>query len=277
MAIRIGYSIAGQKALFPWGVGAGEVVAYLDGEMRAETLQGRMRQTRNCDTRERTAELAMRNFHIINRSTYGDVLGFIDIEADQLRIEEMLPEGCALLIVDNLSAWTSSGREDGAAFAPIKCWLARLRTKGIAVLLVHHTGKQGNTQRGTSIHEDMLDYSILLSADKKAKPKNGTSFLLEHTKLRELHPDLPQTCRFTFTTDQATDVMHLASEDCEFAVNPLDAEIIKLLTEGKSGMKIAKDLGVQRSKVSRIKTALAAQQQAQETDGQTDQGADDEA
>jgi hypothetical protein len=89
----------------------------------------------------------------------------------------MLPDDCRLLIVDNLSAWTSSAREDGTAFAPIKRWLAHLRTKGVAVLLVHHTGKNGSSQRGTSIHEDLLDYSILLREDKSGKPKNGTSFV----------------------------------------------------------------------------------------------------
>ena len=169
----------------------------------------------------------------------------------------MLPDDCRLVIVDNLSAWTSSAREDGTAFAPIKRWLAHLRTKGIAVLLVHHTGKNGSSQRGTSIHEDLLDYSILLREDKSGKPKNGTSFLLEHTKLRELHPDIPKVCRYTFTTDLATDVMDHRYEDGDSdTVGEDDAAIVELLKEGLSGKEVAEKLDVSSSVVSRVKTAL---------------------
>ena len=266
LAMNIGYSVACGKRLLPWGVGAGVVVVYLDGEMHSRTFQKRLRQIRSRDTKDKTAAIAMQNLHIISRDSFGDVIGYIDIEQDQLRIEELLPENTALLIVDNLSAWTSSSREDGSAFAPIKRWLARLRAKGIAVLLVHHTGKSGSDQRGSSVHEDMLDYSILLSEEKGAsKPRNGTSFLLKHTKLRELHPDLPQTCRFVLTTKE--DVMHLAYEDCENALSEIDAKIAERLEKGMQGKAIAHELGIQTSKVSRVKTRLAAQQEATSQDG----------
>jgi len=275
LVMNIAYSVSAGKRLLPWGVGAGVVVAYLDGEMHSRTLQKRLRQIRNRDTKPKTQALAMQNLHIIGRDAFEDVIGYIDIEKDQRYMESLLPDECQFLIVDNLSAWTSSAREDGGAFAPIKRWLARLRTKGIGVLLVHHTGKTGVGQRGSSIHEDMLDYSILLSADKEGKPKNGTSFLLEHTKLRELQPDLPQTCRFTFTTDQATDVMHLAYEDCENAVSEIEAKIIEMLKAGKSGKSIAEELGVPAYKVSRVKTAFAAQIRADESQADQAQGAED--
>lgn len=180
LALHVGYSVAGGKLLKPWGRGIGGVVVYLDGEMHSRTLQKRLRQISNRDSKPVTRKMVEQNFHIIGRDAFDHVIGYIDSEDDQAFIESMLPDDCRLLIVDNLSAWTSSAREDGTAFAPIKRWLAHLRTKGIAVLLVHHTGKNGSSQRGTSIHEDLLDYSILLREDKSGKPKNGTSFLLEH-------------------------------------------------------------------------------------------------
>ena len=261
LAMNIAYSVAGGKRLPPWGVGAGDVVVYLDGEMHSRTFQKRLRQIRNRDTNEKTAAIAMRNLHIISRDSFGEVIGYIDIELDQQRIEELFPQGTAFVVVDNLSAWSSSSREDGSSFAPIKRWMAEVRAKGIAVLLVHHTGKRGGDQRGSSVHEDMLDYSILMSEEKgAAKPKNGTSFTLEHTKLRELHPDLPQTCRFEFTTED--DVMHLAYEDCENTLSKIDAEIAEALEKGTQGKVIAKNLGIQPSKVSRLKARLAARLQA---------------
>mgnify|MGYP000010382916 FL=1 len=257
LALHIGYSIAGGKKLAPWGRGIGGVVVYLDGEMHSRTLQKRLRQIMNRDSSPVSRKKVEQNFNIIGRDAFDHVIGYIDNEDDQAFIESMLPDDCRLLIVDNLSAWTSSAREDGTAFAPIKRWLAHLRTKGVAVLLVHHTGKNGSSQRGTSIHEDLLDYSILLREDKSGKPKNGTSFLLEHTKLRELHPDIPKVCRYTFTTDLATDVMDHRYEDGDSdTVGEDDAAIVELLKEGLSGKEVAEKLDVSSSVVSRVKTAL---------------------
>ena len=257
LALHVGYAVAGGKLLKPWGRGIGGVVVYLDGEMHSRTLQKRLRQISNRDSKPVTRKMVEQNFHIIGRDAFDHVIGYIDNEDDQAFIESMLPDDCRLLIVDNLSAWTSSAREDGTAFAPIKRWLAHLRTKGVAVLLVHHTGKNGSSQRGTSIHEDLLDYSILLREDKSGKPKNGTSFLLEHTKLRELHPDIPKVCRYTFTTDLATDVMDHRYEDGESdTVGEDDAAIVELLKEGLSGKEIAEQLGVSTSAVSRVKKPL---------------------
>lgn len=266
LTTTIAYGVAGGKWLRPWGCGVGAVVAYVDGEMSKRTLTTRVRQIRNRDTDPQTIALASQNLHIISRDVVGGVIGYIDNEDDQRLIESMLPKDCALLIIDNLSAWTSSGREDGASYAPIKRWLCHLRTKDIAVLLVHHTGKRGGDQRGSSIHEDLLDYSILLSPDKHPKPQNGTSFLLQHTKLRDLHPDLPDVCRIVITTEN--DIMHLAYEDMSNPVAERDAEIAALFAQGYSGKEIAQQLGLHPSTVSRAKARLDSHVQ--------DEGASDE-
>ncbi len=260
LAMHIGYAIAAGKTLKPWGSGCGGVVAYLDGEMKAVDFYDRFRQIFNRDSKDGSKKRVVKNFHLIGRTAFKHDIGFIDNEDDQAFIESLLPESCDLLIVDNLSAWKSSGSEDGNAFAPIKRWLAHLRTLGIAVLLIHHAGKNGSSQRGTSIHEDMLDYSILLREDKKGqhKPKNGTSFLLEHTKLRGLHPEIPKLCRYTFTTDPGSDVMDHCYEDGDTdTVSEDDAAIVELLKEGHSGKEVADKLDISTSVVSRVKTALS--------------------
>ena len=263
LVMHIAYAVAGGKRLHPWGSGSGSVVVYLDGEMKKKEFHDRLQQIMNRDTKHGSKALVAGNLHLIGRDAFEHVIGFIDNEEDQTFIESMLPESCRLLIVDNLSAWTSSAREDGTAFAPIKRWLSRLRTKGIAVLLVHHTGKTGSSQRGTSIHEDMLDYSILLRENKANKPKNGTSFLLEHTKLRGLHPDLPKVCRYTFTTDALTNVMDHHYEDVKGEhISEANAAIIELLKEGKSGKEVAQALGITASKVSRAKSEIDKELQA---------------
>jgi len=264
LGMHIGYAVAAGKRLQPWGRGGGVKVVYLDGEMKAKEFHGRMGQIRNRDPFQTSQARFLQNFHLISRSAHSHDIGYIDTEEGQQAIEGMFPDGVGLLIIDNLSAWKMSGGEDGNAFAPIKRWLIHLRTKGIAVLLIHHTGKNGSNQRGTSIHEDMLDYSILLREDKAGKPKNGTSFMLEHTKLRGLHPDLPKVCRYTFMTDQAANVMDHSYADVENEVfGESDAEAVELLKQGMKGTEIAECLGISVYTVSRIKTSLPSQVQAE--------------
>jgi Trp operon repressor/predicted ATP-dependent serine protease len=264
LVLHIAYAVAGRKVLPPWGCGSGGVVVYLDGEMKARTLKERLRQIANRDSHASSQKRVEQNLEIINRDDFKHVIGYIDKEDDQAFIESMLPPDCRLLIVDNLSAWTSSAREDGTAFAPIKRWLTHLRTKGIAVLLIHHTGKNGSGQRGTSIHEDMLDYSILLTESKGRKPKNGTSFILKHTKVREFVPDLPEMCRYTFTTDPVTDVMEHHYEDDETqTASEQEKKVLELLKQGMSGKEIAESLDVSASVVSRVLTSLPDEMRAE--------------
>jgi DNA-binding CsgD family transcriptional regulator len=95
----------------------------------------------------------------------------------------------------------------------------------------------------------MLDYSILLTEDKSGKPKNGTSFHLTHTKLRDLHPELPQTCRFVFTSEN--NILNFQYENTETALNDKEEKVLKMRAEGKDGKTIANELGVDPSTISR--------------------------
>jgi len=252
--LNFGYAIAAGKLLEPWGIGAGVPVVYLDGEMRRKTLKKRLKQIANRDPNEGTKARAQNNLHIISRAHVKGVIGYIDIEADQKLIEAQLPHDCALLIIDNLSAWTSSSREDAASYGPIKTWLTHLRARDIAVLLVHHASKQG-VQRGTSIREDLLDYSILLSKDRQPSPRNGTSFIVTHTKVRELLPDIPENCRVVITTEN--DVMHMRCEDeASSSAEDRDAEIAMHLAAGLKGKQIAELMDIHPSTVTRAKQRI---------------------
>ena len=62
-----------------------------------------------------------------------------------------------LLIIDNLASLTPGLDENVKKdWNPINQWLLKLRSSGIAVIMVHHTGKDGH-QRGTSAREDNLN------------------------------------------------------------------------------------------------------------------------
>lgn len=248
-AMIFAYAVAAGKEVMPWGIGSGSPVTYFDGEMRATGVQERFRLLYKKDPFLSSRARAEANFHIVSRDYIGDPIGSLDSEEGQAKIDSLIRPATKLLIVDNLSAWTCGGREDSNAWATIKNWLIKKRLQGVAVLLIHHAGKNGQ-QRGSSMHEDLLDYSILLSPLPSRTERDETRFTIDHTKLRDHIPELRQKYECSIWSDEG-------GLDFDFAVagsNPTEHEIqiIELAGSGMSMTEVAKQLGFSTSKVSRI-------------------------
>jgi hypothetical protein len=184
LAMIIAYAIAGRKLVTPWGQGSGDAVCYLDGEMRIHGFQERLEQLHAFNTDEESKSAVREKLWIVSRHLIGDLVGTLDTEEGQKSIEAYFPPKMRFLIIDNLSAWTSGGGEDLHGWQAVKTWLIQLRLRGIAVLLIHHAGKGGG-QRGTSAHEDLVDYSIEVSPMFLEDEPEATAFRVEHKKLRD--------------------------------------------------------------------------------------------
>lgn len=239
LAMTIGYAVAGGKLLAPWGIGSGDEVCLIDGEMREEGLQTRLRLLHAKNTRHNSIEMVTRKLHIISRDAAGDLIGSIDTMEGQEAFDKIIPDTAKLIIIDNLSALTTSGREDAASFALIKQWIIKKRLDGVAVLLVHHTGKSG-TQRGTSVHEDLLDYAIKLSPRDDESGK--TAFILEHTKLRDHLPQLRGKFHGVFWTEDGRLEFEIKLAGHE--MTPDEIKLLQLQEAGLSLEAIAKEFGV---------------------------------
>ena len=237
------YSVAGRKDLFPWGLGAGGVAVYMDGEMRACSLQERLKLIHELNSDEESRRLAERNLLIINRDYLGSTIGSIDTEEGQTCIDALIPPETELLVIDNLSSWTSGGREDSQSWATIKNWLIAKRVKGVAVLLIHHTGKNGQ-QRGTSAHEDLLDFSILLNPLPGDPERNDTKFSIQHTKLRDHLPELRRLFEFSIWFEDGKLKFESAPSGFNAATNA--GEMVRMHDEGNSYSDIGKHFGVSR-------------------------------
>lgn len=248
LAMLIAYSIAGKKSLEPWGTGNGVPVAILDGEIRAAGFQERLGLLHARNEKPDSITSVENNLFIISRDFMRDAIGSIDTDEGQERIDELIPESVRLIIVDNLSAWTSGGREDSNSWAAIKNWLIKKRLQGVAVLLVHHTGKNGQ-QRGSSAHEDLLDYSILLSPLPSNTERQDTRFTVDHTKLRDHIPELRQKYEYSIWTEN--EALQFEVIPAGFQISAHSAEMLRLHDEGHSLAAIGKELSVNKSTVSR--------------------------
>ena len=164
----------------------------------------------------------------------------------QYLIDAMIEDDTALIVIDNLSAWCRTGRENEAeSWHPIASWILGLRRRGMAVLLIHHAGK-GGQQRGTSKREDLLDVVIGLSRPKDYDPRQGAVFVLEFTKARNLSGDGAESLELELGGDEDRAVWKCSTVEA----STFD-RVVALANEGLSQSEIASELELNKSNISR--------------------------
>jgi putative DNA primase/helicase len=93
--------------------------------------------------------------------------------------------GFRVLILDNIASLTPGRNENiKKHWDPLNQWLLELRANKVAVVMIHHAGKNSK-QRGTSAIEDNIDNSIYLSRPADYRIEQGARFNIEFTKTRD--------------------------------------------------------------------------------------------
>jgi len=243
LGLSIGCSVAAGQKLFGWECMKSGKVHYLDGEMSSGSLQSRFK---TIPKRMRPAQ------GMFNLSTPDFQPGFLpDLSSrdGQEMINHGIDADTDLIIVDNLSSWSKSGREDSETWAPIAEWALRHRSEGRSIIFIHHSGKNG-TQRGTSRKEDLLDVVLALRRPPEYSPSDGASFEIHFEKNRHLVGDVVAPIKVRWAKNED------GNHDWEWEVvqeqsNAMLERIIKLKEQGLNQSEIALELGVNRSTVSR--------------------------
>lgn len=163
-------------------------VLIVDGEMSGAEMQTRL-SSLNIRNKSGIRVLCSEILYLEDKP-----ISLFDVR-DQSRIEDLFDgleeDGWKpdLVVIDNLSSMSGGANEnDNSEQQPLLNWLVQTRHRGIAVLMVHHAGKNGS-QRGASRREDLLDTVISLkSLGDNARPDQGPSFKVEFTKTRGPSP-----------------------------------------------------------------------------------------
>ena len=261
-AMSMAYAIATGSKFLRWKAYKPSNVLYIDGEMQANLLQERFSKiAKNFDTEVNVME----NLHIFS----ADLQPFTSIDIGyglmQKNINDFIfKENIKFVIFDNLSSLTKIDELDGNAWILIQDWLLDLRKRGIAVLLVHHSGKRGG-QRGISKREDILDTVINLEVATANKKK-----LTKAEEAEENYSDITDEyaiyggrCRLKFEKNR-----NLSSKDISnFNIDLVDTpdggiawvdtySIVKTLHEqGASYREIANKTGISKSTIGNILNA----------------------
>lgn len=240
-----------------WQTGTPTGCLVVDGEMAAENLRHRLMDLNMGQPKEvapfkllcaddiRCSGMEAPN--LIKESWRTALLGYL-VNHQDIR----------LLVIDNLASLTPGLDENlKKDWDSINQWLLDLRAIGMAVIIIHHTGKGGD-QRGTSAREDALDFSIRLHRDEGHQPLDGTKFVVEFTKARRIYGEYIKP--FTLYLHHVDHRLIWDVTDEE----PTKAELIKtLLDEGRLKQKeIAKEVGVSGQYVTNVKQKAQEEERA---------------
>jgi AAA domain/MarR family len=182
-SIARGENFLAYKVERPW------TVLLIDGEMAYAELQARIKAI---DPSPPPNFLVLPSETLFQESRPLNLHDAEDQAAIEALIEQLTAEGKRpdVIILDNLSSLSGGVDEnDNSALDQLLRWMIKLRHAGLALVLVHHAGKNG-TQRGASRREDLLDTSISLHPPPEdASPHHGAHVVLRFAKTRGLKPD----------------------------------------------------------------------------------------
>lgn len=220
-------------------------VLYVDGEMHWS------------DTQQRGAMLGLSKASLLSNTElqYRDVAPPLNIAKSDVRKlleREIINRDCKLVILDNLfSLATGLDHNLASDWEAINLWLLRLRSKGIAVILIHHTGKKKD-QLGTSSREFNVNLSLFLNPHRSAGEDESVAFTIIIKKQRSR--GLGLTNRL-FTCENGKWTVSDARQTETAKVDP-KSRVSELLSEGWSNKDIAKELDLTPGRISQIKKKL---------------------
>ncbi len=240
VCLSIGAALAFGAVFLRWKAPKPVGVLYLDAEMAGAVMQQRVASFIPEDAADDLAD----NFRLFTPDLLpeGQPLPDLSTLAGQQMIEPLIDDKTRVIVIDNVSAWCRTGKEnESESWVPVSNWLLTLRRRGIAVLLVHHAGKNGE-QRGNSKKEDLLDIVIQLKRAGDYDPRTGAAFTWAVTKGRHLVGDDAAELDLVLTIDNG--VARWAFKEAEAS----SAErILALADEGLTAPMIAEELGINRS------------------------------
>lgn len=218
-------------------------VIILDGEMDLHTMQERLKE----QSQALGANIDNTHLKFISPELFDGIMPSLSTADGQREIDKVLGDQWDILFIDNYSAFSESGREDAESWMPWIRWMLRHKRAGRTVIVVHHTGKNGQ-QRGSSKHEDALDFSIALKPIPDDKHDGDLKFIFEWRKSRHLPSD--QTRPFMATYAKTPDGYRWTRGHVDEA-NSQKMEAKKLLKDGVKPAAVAKQVGVNPSTISR--------------------------
>ena len=242
LALAIAQALSTGGKLGEWQAHDAVKVLYVDGEMPPDLMRDR------CEGLEASNDnLQFLNHEILFERT-GKVLNIADAEAQRAVTARCINTGVKVMILDNLSTLASGMKENEAdSWELVNPWLLDLRRRKVAVVIVHHAGRNGE-MRGTSKREDSVFWIIALDdAKKNADDKRGARFVTRFTKpSRNTQEEIPPY-EWHLITDNETGKVSISCEQTQ----TLEV-FMQLITDGMTDCAdLAEEMKVSKGTISK--------------------------
>lgn len=239
LSLAIGTSVARGVPCGPWVAHAPRKVLYVDGEMPCESLESRLAGLGANDNIAVLSHEAL--FHLEGR-----VLNLAERPSQDALTNVLRRDGIQVLILDNLSCLISGVAENEAdSWQGVLDWLLTLRRYKIAVIVVHHAGRNGQTMRGTSRREDAAFWVIRLDPTE-GDERGGAQFISRFTKDRNSPAEQPSYLwRFHTDTHGLVQIETLLASNMEVFRGWIEDGLT-------SAEDIAREMGVSKGTVSKL-------------------------
>ena len=179
LGIDLARGIAEGRSVGPWEGHGKKNVLYLDGEMPPDDVKSRDKGLGPpCEN------LVYINHEILFGRT-GRIINITDPQVQSAITDLCLDLGFKVLFLDNLSTLASGSDENkGTDWEMLQPWLLNLRRRKIAVVFIHHAGRNPKEMRGHSKREDAAFWVIRLERTEEGEPRVGAKFISRFTKCR---------------------------------------------------------------------------------------------
>jgi len=184
-ALSLAHSITSGKQFMRWPISHSTGVLYIDGEMALTDTRKRLIGFIDTPPDHPLITLSHEYFY----QKFERDLSITDDDVQRLLLKLLdNDKKLGVIIIDNLSSLTRIREDKSDDWRErVLPFLIACRRRAVAVVLIHHAGKNGD-QRGTGAREDHLDTSIMLSKPDD-HDNEGCYFRLDFTKSRGCYGD----------------------------------------------------------------------------------------
>lgn len=263
LTLTLAVMVAGGGSVLGWNSPKPRRVLLVDGEMAAEDLQERVAWL--IDTVDGIdREAAAANLLILSRNWQAADVAFPDLgdregrhgkpSGQDVVMEEAQRHGAELVLLDNYSTLAEVADEnDAAAMTPTLAFLLRMKQARIGCVLVHHSGKDGGSYRGSSKLATTFEVILGLRALDDAGSTSGAAFRLDWTKYRREPCEAVRSREVKLVKDAAGNSKWTAEATADDDTRRLLQEV-ETCRHGTQ-RELAAALGWDPGKVSRTKAA----------------------
>lgn len=239
LSLAMASAIATGGSCGVWQAARPRRVVYVDGEMPSESVVQRVHGLGSSPNLTILNHEAL--FHLSGQS-----LNLADPIAQDMMTEYLRREGVSVLVLDNLSCLFSGVPENDAdSWEQVLRWLLALRRHRIAVVVVHHSGRNKDNMRGTSRREDSAFWVIRLEPSSEGGSQ-GAQFHSRFTKNRNQPGILPESeWEFITETDGHVTIRADLTSDLK--------TLRRWIEDGLTGADdIAQEMGLSKGTVSKM-------------------------